>query len=182
LYERVIAEGECLIAEPVVRFEAYMSEAKSGSRAFWVSPKMVYTVGELEAKISEAKSRVEMHGLSVLEEKGTIYFAAKAGCLGCSGEFGECFEKYFEREGASALEGKDIVLFEPGRSSGLDYAIDRAVKLKHEKLSYEFPKVWECEGCEQTIALLMVRFKYGLGAKSVTCISKGSDFSIAGKI
>lgn len=169
LYERVIAEGEHIIPKTsqIIALEQRQ-----------------YGIGELE-KIVKSKSRET--GLFVLEEKDTIYFAMKTGCLGCSEEIGEAFKRYFERKGVSALREKKVVLLGKGVGYSIEQDLIEATPKQLPKMWEELPeKVWEFGGgCGYTIALLMARFKYKLGAESVTYIhaSKKPDrFEELGKI
>lgn len=160
IYERVIAEGEHLPAEEP---QKYITGR-------------VYSLGELETKISEIKSQFEKEGLWVLEEEGKVYFAMKTGCMGCPG-IGSCFDDYFQERGTSAVKGKEVVLFGLGTGCGDSKALDDMVKLGDAgKIEKKFP-IWRFyNGCSKTIDLLMARFKYMLEAKSVTYIYATEDF------
>jgi hypothetical protein len=156
LYERVIAEGKRVgsPAEP----KAYFGSGGA-------------TIQDLEKKLAELRKEAE-RGTYILGEGDKVYIALyTSDCFGCRASG---LEKYLAKE-ASAVSGKKVILLDssgPGSDVGEALTeleqLKAADRLSEKALDLEEP--WTST-CTDTLAMLMMRLKYTLGAKSVTYVS-----------
>ncbi len=149
---------------------------------------------EEEKRTVEKEEHLYRHGLKVLESEGKVYLTI-GGCMGCgvpsktdetiegrSKGIDSVFDEYLRQEGDSALKGKDVILFGSGtvpEQEDLDTYLEEGKNQLLEwftegKPADKEPKihpVWKFNGsCEETVAIMMAKFKVYFGAKSVTYV------------
>jgi hypothetical protein len=170
MYEKVMTEGKLLGEhEPI--------EMKLKCDGY-------YTVVDLEKKISELKGKFQ-DGIYILEEKDKVYIALhpeRESCFGCADEVMSDLLKYLRNEylksEASAINGKEVTLLDqssPGPDVAKEFTrleqLGSASKLREQVLGFENIKISGCD-CDTGVALLMMRLKYTLGAKSLSYVAR----------